>query len=85
MNENALSKKIEKERKREAKNEFGMDIINASDAGEKRSSRELEGADDDIENDSGPPTQSTNTSVAYKKENKVPVEHPAAATRKKKE
>ena len=57
----------------------------ASDTGEKRSSRHFEGADEDSENEYQPPAQMTSSSAAYNRENKVTVEHPATAHRKKNE
>ena len=81
--ESALRKKVEKERKRDVKNEFGVEIIKASDTGEKRSSRHFEGADEDSENECEPFAQITSSSAAYNRENKVTVEHPVTAHRKK--
>ena len=82
--ESALRKKVEKERKRDVKNEFGVEILKVSDTGEKRSSRHIEGADEDAENDYDPPPQTSSSSAAYNRENKVPVEHTAMAHPKKK-
>jgi hypothetical protein len=75
---------LDNERKKEEKNEFGTDIINASDAGEKRSRRDIEVADENTENESEPTAQSANNTAAYNRENKIPFEHLVAAPKKKK-
>jgi hypothetical protein len=82
--EKTLRKKLDNERKKVEKNEFGTNVINASDAGEKRSRRDIEVADENTENESEPPAQSANNTAAYNRENKVPVEHLVAAPKKKK-
>lgn len=66
------------------KSEFGMKILKASETGEKRSRKHFEGADEDVENEAEPPTQTTDSSAACNRENKVPDVHPAMAQLKKK-
>ena len=61
-----------------------MEIIDASDAGEKRYRNDFEGVNEDMETESETPTLRTNSSAAYNRENKVPIEQSAAAPRKKK-
>lgn len=78
-----MIKKIDKERKAAAKSEFGYDIINASDQGVKRKKTSNESGSDDEDECERNIEVNRESTAAYRRENKVPVPHPATMSRKR--
>ena len=78
-----MIKKIDKERKAAAKSEFGYDIINASDQGVKRKKTSYESGSDDEDECERNIEVNRESTAAYRRENKVPVPHPATMSRKR--
>ena len=66
-----------------AKSEFGCDVINASDQGVKRKRASNESGSDDEDECDQDIEINRDSSAAYRKENKVPVPHPATLSRKR--
>ena len=70
-----MIKKLDKEKKATAKCQLGYDVINASDEGVKRKRCSNGSGSDNEEECDGDSEINRESSAAYRKENKVPVQH----------